>query len=213
MTVATKVRLRFAKRGLLRLVSHHDIMRCLERMLRRAQVPVALSQGFNRRPKVTFALALALGIEGCSEVVDIELSQPLEDSELLARLRAVAPSGFDWKEANPLASDAPPPRPRTVEYCFPVPKERCEGAQRQLRSLVLSQSWPFRRCRPKGESTFDLRPHLIGAELSAEGLLRFRLKVSTDGSARPEELLEALAIRDLLDGGAVLARTEVVLDL
>jgi radical SAM-linked protein len=173
---------------------------------------VALSQGFNRRPKVTFALARGRGFEGCSEVVDIELSQPLEPSELLRRLSAVAPAGLVWKEAIPLPSDAPPPRPRTVEYCFPVVGERCEGAERQLHSLLLSSSWPFRRRRPKGESTFDLRPHLIGAELSAEGLLRFRLKVSTDGSARPEELLEALAIRDLLDGGAVLVRTEVDLD-
>ena len=43
MTTATKVRLRFAKNGDLRLVSHHDLMRCLERMIRRAELPVAQS--------------------------------------------------------------------------------------------------------------------------------------------------------------------------
>ena len=59
MVAATKVRLRFAKRGDLRLVSHHDLMRCLERMLRRANLPMAYSQGFNPRPKVVFSLALA----------------------------------------------------------------------------------------------------------------------------------------------------------
>src|SRR5271157_3319048 len=58
MTTSTKVRLRFAKQGDLRLVSHHDLLRCLERMLRRAQIPMASSQGFNPRPKITFALAL-----------------------------------------------------------------------------------------------------------------------------------------------------------
>jgi radical SAM-linked protein len=212
MTIPSKVRLRFAKRGLLRLVSHHDIMRCLERMLRRAAVPVALSQGFVRRPKVTFALAMGLGIEGCSEVVDVELSQPVEPSELLARLRAVAPAGFEWTDAIPLPSCAPPPRPRTVEYCFPVPLERCHDVERNLRSLLLASSWPCPRRRKKGESTFDLRPHVVGAELSPAGMLRFRLKVLPDGSARPEELLEALASRDLLDHGAVLVRTDVDLD-
>src|ERR1051326_7207454 len=49
---ACKVRLRFAKRGDVRLVSHHDLMRCLERALRRACIPMALSQGFNPRPKI-----------------------------------------------------------------------------------------------------------------------------------------------------------------
>ena len=45
---------------------------------------------------------------------------------------------------------------------------------------------------------------MLDAELTDEGVLRARLKVSPDGSARPEELLEALGLRDLLDQGAVL---------
>jgi radical SAM-linked protein len=212
MTEITKVRLRFAKCGDLRLVSHHDVMRCLERMLRRARVPVALTQGFNPRPRITFALALGLGIEGQSEVVDLELAEPIEPAELLSRLKCVAPPGFDWIDARPLAPDARPPRPRTVEYCIPVLDERRLSAQSKLQSLLASSSWPFTRRRPNRESTFDLRPQLVAALLTADGLLRFRLKVSPDGSARPEELLEALALRDLLDQGAVLTRTDVELE-
>jgi radical SAM-linked protein len=207
MTQPTKVRLRFAKRGDLRLVSHHDLMRCLERMLRRAQIPIALSQGFNPRPKITFALALGLGIESLCEVVDFELAEPLETTELLERLRAVAPPGFDWNDAHPLPPDARPPQPRAVEYSFPVHDARRVAALAALQSLLASESWPLTRRRPQRESIFDLRPHLIGADLTAEGLLQFRLKVAPDGSARPEELLEALALRDLLDRGAVLTRT------
>jgi radical SAM-linked protein len=212
MTEATKVRLRFAKCGDLRLVSHHDVMRCLERMLRRARVPIASTQGFNPRPKMTFALALGLGIESRSEVVDLELAEPLEPSELLSRLRPVSPPGFDWIDARMLAEGVAAPRPTTVEYILLVPLARRLSAQTELQSLLASSSWLFTRRRPNRESTFDLRPQLVAADLSAEGLLRFRLKVSADGSARPEELLEALALRDLLDQGAVLTRTDVELE-
>jgi len=212
MTKANKVRLRFAKSGDLRLVSHHDLMRCLERMLRRAQIPIASSQGFNPRPKITFALALGLGIEGRREVVDFELSEPLDPLELLRLLTAVAPAGFEWLLARPLPPDARPPQPRTVDYCFPVKAERRAAAAARLQTLLNSPSWPFKRRRPQRESTFDLRPQLTAAELTGEGLLRFRLKVSPDGSARPEELLEALALRDLLDHGAVLTRTDIELE-
>jgi radical SAM-linked protein len=212
MTKAIKVRLRFAKRGDLRLVSHHDLLRCLERMLRRAQIPVASSQGFNPRPKITFALALGLGIEGCREVVDLELAEPLEPCELLLRLRSVAPAGFEWIDARPLPPDARPPQPRTVEYCFPIAAERRGAAAASLQSLLDSSNWPIKRCRPQRESTFDLRPQLAAAELTGEGLLRFRLKIAPDGSLRPEELLEALALRDLMDRGAILTRTDMELD-
>jgi radical SAM-linked protein len=203
----TKVRLRFAKRGHLRLVSHHDLLRCLERMLRRAQVPIAQTQGYSPRPKITFALALGLGIEGLCEIVDLELSQPLDPADLLVRLRAVAPPGFEWIDARPLPQNARPPQPRAVDYSFPVDEGRRAAAVVALQSFLESESWPLTRTRPKGESVLDLRPHLIGADLTALGQLQFRLKVASDGSARPEELLEALALRDLLDQGAFLTRT------
>jgi radical SAM-linked protein len=213
MTKVSKVRLRFAKCGNLRLVSHHDLMRCLERMLRRAEFPMAMSQGFNPRPKFTFALALGLGIEGLREVVDLELSEALDLSEIVGRLRSVAPPGFDWKDALALPPNAPPPRPRTVEYSFPVALERREVALSQLESLLASASWPMTRHRPNHRDVnIDLRTQLVEAELTTEGLLRFRLKVSPEGSARPEELLEALALRDLLDRGAVLTRTNIDLE-
>jgi len=161
---------------------------------------------------MTFALALGLGIEGEREVVDLELSEPLEPSELLSRLTTVAPPGFDWIDVRPLPANAAPPHPRTVEYSMPVLDERRAMAQSNLQSLLTSARWLLTRRRPNRESIFDLRPELVSAELTAEGLLRFRLKVSPDGSARPEELLEALALRDLLDDGAVLTRTDVELD-
>src|SRR5438067_13779506 len=97
---ATKLRLHFAKRGDLRFVSHHDLMRCVERVLRRAALPVAESQGFNPRPKVVFALAMGLGIEGLREVVEIELTGPLAPDESLRRLADESPPGLDWLDAE-----------------------------------------------------------------------------------------------------------------
>jgi radical SAM-linked protein len=211
MTKATKVRLRFAKCEDLRLVSHHDLMRCLERILRRARVPIALSQGFNPRPKMTFALALGLGIEGRREVVDLELAEPMEPCELLSRLKAVAPAGFEWLEADALAPDAAAPQAHMVEYSIAIPAQRRAAARSAVDTLLASASWPVTRHRPKHERTLDVRRQVVETTLSTEGLLRFRLTVNPEGSIRPEELLEALALRDLLDEGAILSRTNVEL--
>jgi len=209
LTKAIKVRLRFAKCGELRLVSHLDLMRCFERMLRRAEIPMAATQGFNPRPKITFALALGLGIEARAEVVDLELSEPMDPSALLARLAAVAPPGLVFDEACALPPGASPPQPRTVEYCIPVLDDRRAQAQSALETLLARETWPFIRRRADRELSFDLRRQVLNAELTSDGMLRFRLIVSPGGSARPDELLEALALRDLLDRGAVLTRTNV----
>jgi radical SAM-linked protein len=213
MTTASKLRLRFAKRGNLRLVSHHDLMRCLERMVRRAQIPLARSQGFTPRPRIVFALPLALGIEGCSEVVDLELSESVEPADVLVRLRQVAPAGLDWIEAQSLDHPSPAPRPVAAEYSLHVPEERREPTRTALCTLLAASNCPVSRCRPDGRRplTIDLRPFLLDAELTDEGTLRARLKVSPDGSARPEELLECLGLRDLLDQGIFPVRTLVEL--
>jgi hypothetical protein len=96
-------------------------------------------------------------------------------------------------------------------YSFPVEPSRRAAAGLALQSLLASKTWPLTRTRPKGATVVDLRANLVEAELTLEGLLQFRLKVASDGSARPEELLEALEIRDLLDRGVFLTRTNLEL--
>lgn len=207
---AHKVRLRFAKRGDLRLVSHHDLLRCVERLLRRAALPMAHSQGFNPRPKIVFAQALGLGIEGLREVVDLELSEPLDPEEVLQRLRAVAPPGLDWLTCDGLPAGRAA-RVQAAEYCLTVPEDRRQDASSALARLWASTHWPYIRYRPDRTSEFDLRPFLLDAALDSSGVLSFRMKIEPSGSARPEEVIDALGLRDLLGQGAVLARRELVL--
>src|SRR4051812_711357 len=148
----TKVRLRFAKRGDLRLVSHHDLMRCLERTLRRAAVPVATTQGFNPRPKVVFTLALALGIEGRREVVELDLAEPLTPAEVLARLAAVAPRGLVFFEAE-AAAPGRPAQAAAVRYELDVPAGRRDAARDALAAFLASDRWPYTRHRPDRDRT------------------------------------------------------------
>ena len=73
--VRLRVRIRFSKQGDLRLIGHRDLMRCLERVFRRAGLALGFSQGFHPKPRMTFPLALAVGIEGLDEVMEVELAE------------------------------------------------------------------------------------------------------------------------------------------
>src|ERR1700719_3238909 len=90
-----KVRFRFRKDGALRLLSHHDLMRCFERMLRRAALPVRQSQGFHPKPRLIFALSLPLGVIGCEEVAELELDEIIPPEEVRERLARQAPDGME----------------------------------------------------------------------------------------------------------------------
>ena len=209
-TTTQRLRLRFAKRGDLRLVSHHDLMRCLERTIRRAALPMAQSQGFNPRPKVSFPSALALGIEGRREVLELELAEPLDPSEVLRRLAEAAPPGLDFFEAGPTGARRAA-HVVAVDYCVDLPPDRRVAAATAVAELLSRSECPYTRRKPGRDVPIDLRPFVLDASVQPEGALHLRLKVEPGGSARPEEVLEVLGLRDLLNLGAVLARTDVAL--
>lgn len=207
----TRIRMRFAKRGDLRFISHNDLMRCLERALRRAEIPMAQSQGFSPRPKIAIPLSLALGIEGRREVLELELDRPMPPEEVLARLAAEAPEGLSFDQAEAL----PPGRAGRISsasYEVAVPPERRERAEADVERFRASASWIYTRRRGDRAAEADLRPCVLSAELGGDGLLGFRLRVAPEGSARPEEFLEAVGLADLVRAGAPLARTDVRLD-
>jgi radical SAM-linked protein len=172
---------------------------------------MAVSQGFNPRPRIVFALALALGIEGRREVVELDLAEPLAPAEVLDRLQAVSPPGLDWLDATALAPGRAAPQVTAVQYLLEVPGDRRDTTQAQLDTLLASAHWPYTRHRGDRDVAIDVRPFVLGAELDPPGILRFRMKMTQSGSARPEEVIDALGLSDLLGQGTVLVRTEMEL--
>jgi radical SAM-linked protein len=95
-----KLRIRATKIGKVRFTSHRDAARLWERALRKAQLPVAATEGFTPRPRISFGLALPTGAESIAEYVDIELRSDIQQRDvdldtLPARLSAALPTGFD----------------------------------------------------------------------------------------------------------------------
>ncbi len=198
-----RIRLWFSKSGDLRLISHLDLMRCFERLIRRAAIPIASSQGFNPRPKIVFGLALALGVEGRRELVELELAAPMEPQVVLERLRNTAPEGLQLLEAVESPSSRPPTI-LSVSYEISVPAARAEQTRELIRDFLRRASVPFTRLREGRSRDIDLRPFLLAADVGEDGRLEFQLEIDPAGSARPEEILEALGLEDLLKQGSVL---------
>ena len=77
-TKAQRLRVWFGKQGSMALVSHLDLMRLFDRVIRRAGLPIAFTGGFHPGPRIAIASALALGATSSGEIVDFELTQTVE---------------------------------------------------------------------------------------------------------------------------------------
>lgn len=93
-----RIRITFVKQGALRYTGHLDLHKLWERAARRAELPLAYSQGFHPQPKMNMAAALPLGFSSRCEVMDMRLEQDIPLENLPARLNTTLPSGLQVVE-------------------------------------------------------------------------------------------------------------------
>ncbi|MCI0685274.1 MAG: TIGR03936 family radical SAM-associated protein [Gemmataceae bacterium] len=206
-----RYRLRFRKAGNLRLVSHIDLMHVFERMLRRALLPFASTQGFHPKPCLVFAQALALGVAGLNEVVDLDLLEAVPADDVLTRLNQQAPPGLEFLDVRSVDGRRAP-QVRRAFYRLPL-VEPIAGLAERCAILLARQRCVVERLRPR-RRCLDIRPFIADVQAGAQAdgaALTMALWITPNGAARPEEIVHALGLGALLDQGAVLERTHLEL--
>jgi|YelNatPaOPRAMG01_1025707.scaffolds.fasta_scaffold00378_21 radical SAM-linked protein len=197
MSRTFKLRITYSQTGPLKYISHLDLMRLWERLLRRAGIPLAYSQGFTPHPKITVASPLPVGFEGLREVMEITLTSPTSPQEFEAKVRPCLPEGLDIVQVEVAEDEALslPQRVMASEYEVFLPdcREKEKLAQ-AVEELMGKSSLPFRREKGGKVREYDLRPLIKGLKVT-EGpgcTLWMLLETSPSATARPEDVLKAL---------------------
>jgi len=86
-----RLRVWFGKSGDLSLISHLDLVRFFDRLMRRAAIPISFTGGFHPGPRISIANALSLGATSSGEIVEFELTEPMEIEEFKRRLNHEIP--------------------------------------------------------------------------------------------------------------------------
>ena len=153
------VRVVFAKTGRSRFISHLDLMRTMTRVMRRAQIPLWYTEGFNRHPYLTFAAPLPLGQEGLHETMDLRLEAEMSMSELVERLNEAMPAGMEAVSAAPAVKKPG----ELAAACYRV--ELCCPRQPVAALLEQPEIPVEKRTKKKTMKTVDIRPFFADARL------------------------------------------------
>jgi radical SAM-linked protein len=207
--VRQRVRIRFSKQGDLRLISHKDLLRAMERLFRRAGLNLSMSEGFHPKPRMSFPSALAVGIAGDDEVMELELAEMTTADAVREALVPHLPPGLGIKHVEIMPEGAKKAAVRSVIFEVRLPAQCLAEAARGIERLLAAES--FVAAREEGKAPIDLRPYIEELSL-VDDSLRMRLVVTPLGSARPREVLEAIGLADVESLGFQLARTAVELE-
>ncbi|WP_313568609.1 TIGR03936 family radical SAM-associated protein [Acetoanaerobium noterae] len=94
------VRIKYSKLGDISYISHLDIIKLMERIVRRTGLKLSYSEGFNPHPKTAFSPALQLGVQSHCEYLDMEFDEAVEEDLLIQKLNEKTVEGINFIEAK-----------------------------------------------------------------------------------------------------------------
>ena len=192
-------------------ISHLDYQRLYQRALRRADLPIAYSQGFNPHPNLAFAMALSLGYTSRGEYLDIAMAEEIGAEEFQAALNRVLPPGAMVLDACPVAERFPALTSlvERAQY-LALPLEPLTDIDKQIGRTLGQDSLVVEKKTKSGVKPTDIRPLIFRAEPQENGLL-LELACSSSMSLSPGLFLKtafgdtpfAVSRLDLLSKGQV----------
>jgi len=210
------LRIRFAKRGPVRFISHRDVARAFERAFRVAELPVAFTRGFSPRPKVSFGPALAVGYESDAEYLDVECTHEVAVDDVARAASRALPEGMVVTGIAALADRAPALQEAITSLAYRVTLEpAADGVTSVAVAALLARDELAIEVTRKGERAVeDIRPCILSLAVRAPAVAAgdaptLELEVAT----RPRTLRVAdvmAGLRTMHEGAATLVEHRVV---
>lgn len=199
-----RIRLIFSKGGAARFISHLDLARTLERALNRAKIPVAYTQGFNRRPRMQMATALPLGYTSEFELADVLLAEKIEPEQVQQQLMAKMAPGIEILSVEDVPTSGGSLQSLTESSTYvamPLDPVDFADIQAKVEEMMVAEKLERTRERRGKMKVYDLRPLILNlaANQNDDGQVQIEMNLSLAPSktGRPDEVLLALGFDPL----------------
>ena len=201
----------FSKAPRLRHIGHLDLMRAMQRALRRSGLPLCYSQGFNPHILLSFAAPLSVGMPGKREIMEVPIGEDMTAEAFLCKLRAALPPELPCLSAHPVDDRHPAPMALLTAARSEAKLETVPDGLGEAVARFLAQSEiPAVRKTKTGLKPCDIRPMIYDLSLSGD-TLRFTLALCEKATCKPDLLLESLfSFAELERPRALVTRTQLL---
>ncbi len=186
----------FVKQGRLAMLSHLELCRALERAVRRAKLPYAVSQGFSPHMRIAFGAALPVGVGGTCEFFDLFLESYVAPQKCLEALRGASAEDLMVQSCGYVEHSAP-----AASVAFPVSTYCVEFSSVPERFVVPDE---VKVVRKKKEKVLAVGDYLVEPVVFEEGMpcATFSLEAKAEGSLRADVFVRSCIEQTIACGGA-----------
>ncbi len=201
-----RIRLEYVKSKEATWISHLDLMKVFERALKRADINVKHSEGFNPRPEIVFAHPLSVGIESNCELCEILLNEFYEEPVIVKMLNMVLPSGIAVLSAKYIDLKAKSLMSQVFcadyEINFELPEDVRENATPKeivkLNNEIRTNFEKFfnqekilvTKRGKKGDTVIDIKPFILKKEYISGAKYEFKVRTGSEKNLKPEFIVK-----------------------
>lgn len=185
------VRIVYEKLNLARYISHLDVNRCMQRSIKRANVPAWYTEGFNPHPYITFATPISLGYESCCELMDLKIADDneIELSTIKNSLNDILPQGF-------IVTDIYESTTKICEVFFASFEIFLEDVKKEeIEKFLLQDEIKVMKKTKTKLTEIDIKPFLTDIKIEEQGknlLINVTLPINEKISINPNLLTKAI---------------------
>lgn len=154
--------IKFTKDSDIKFISHLDLMRTLQRIIRRSKLNVEYSQGFNPHMNTSLCQPLSVGVYSSSEYLDIYLEEKVKTIELIEALNKVSSRGIKFLYAAEVKENMKSSMAllSAAKYNIKIKYEETENLQQQLGDLFHLANWNIVKKSKSSEKEVDIKPYI-----------------------------------------------------
>ena len=182
----------FEKAPRLRHIGHLDLMRAMQRALRRSGLPLRYSQGFNPHILLTFAAPLSVGMPGKREIMEVPIEGEMTGEAFLEKLSPALPPDLPALSATPVDDRHPAPMAQLTAAIYQADMETVpENFAETVERFLSQKEIPAIRKTKTGMKPCDIRPMIYGLSLKGNSLTMV-LALCEKATCKPDLLLSSL---------------------
>ncbi|MDP4133318.1 MAG: TIGR03936 family radical SAM-associated protein [Bacillota bacterium] len=192
--MSNRIWLRYEKKDLAKYISHLDFVRAMNRTLRRGEVPVSYSQGFNPHPKLSFALPLSLGTTSNCELIELEVDTDMAPEEIIERLNSKAPVGLKFVDGGILEDKK---MFNKIGYAKYQVTPDIMPSESQIEDFLKRDNMVVKKKTKSGINETDIRKDIDSIKIEDTSLIMV-LAAGNEANLKPETVI--LAMNTYIEG-------------
>ena len=181
----------FEKTPRLRHIGHLDLLRTIQRSLRRSGLPIKYSQGYNPHMLMSFAAPLSLGHAALREVMEVPLEESVPEERFRLALQACLPEDIILRDTRAVEDDHKSPMAllTAARYRIRFPEDPVPS-QAEIDAFLSRETIPVMKKTKTKEQIVDIKP-MIHELAVRDDAVYATLSLTEAASCKPELLLSA----------------------